>query len=297
VVDPGFGNGEGTVTVNGVPVNYLGVEHLLLLASGDAGDSLTINDDLADNTWTLKAGPIFGDRVQIDGRESIDYADFDTVELVNNFGSDVFHVHPTDLIGFITSLTITGDGDDGLVIHGTTAGDDMGSVPGGGAQGTASANGVDVLFGGLASVELRGGDGDDVFDVTPIVDVNTIVTGGEPSASDTLNVTVAGSARTTQGETSTSGTVDQTGAGDIDYTGIESLGIASLGGGTLTSRATHDNDTIALQRLGGANRVWVNDGRWSRSTTRSRRSRSTAASAATRSACIRQAWWVSRRST
>jgi hypothetical protein len=259
-VTPGPNSGHGTVTVNAVPVNYGGVERLLLLARGDVGDSLTINDDLADNTWTVNGGPVFGDRVQIDDRESVDFAGFDTVELVNLFGSDVFHVHPTDLVGFITSLTITGDDDDGLVIHGTTAGDTLASVPGGGAQGTASGNGVDVLFGGLASVELRGGDGDDVFNVTPIAGVNTIVTGGEPSASDTLNVTVDGSARTTQGETSTSGTVDMTGAGDIDYTGIESMSIGSLGGGTLTSRATHDNDTIALQFLGGANRIWINDG-------------------------------------
>jgi len=163
VVNPGFGADDGTVVVNAVPVNFVGIESLLLLASYDPGDDLTVNDDMADNTWNLFAGPIFGDRIQVDDRASVDYAGFDTVELVNSFGTDVFNVQPTDLTGFNTSLTVTGNGDDALVAIGTAAADSLVAEPGGGGQGTATVNGVDVWFDGMSALVFEGLEGDDTL--------------------------------------------------------------------------------------------------------------------------------------
>ncbi|NUQ61970.1 MAG: VWA domain-containing protein [Pirellulales bacterium] len=259
-VHPAFAHGDGTVRVDSLPIHYVGVEHLLLQANSDDDDSLHVDDNSADNIWTVKAGPIFGDRIRIDNRETIDYDGFADVELANDFGTDVFNIWPTELTGFSASLTVTGDGDDTLVAHGTPVVDTLASAPGGGAQGTATVNGVSVLFGGLASVELSSAEGDDVFTVTPIVGVTTVVNANGPTASDVLNVTVPAGARVTQGAESTTGTVDQTGAGDIDFYGVELLGISSnTPASTLTVRGTDDNDTIAVG-LAGITAVWINDG-------------------------------------
>ena len=61
-------------------------------------DTLTINDDLRDNTWEVTAGS-FGDFLQIDGHETIDYETFSTVKFVNNRGNDLISIHPTLLKG------------------------------------------------------------------------------------------------------------------------------------------------------------------------------------------------------
>jgi len=264
IITPNFVPGNGIVGVNAGMLNigYAGVEHLLVVGNPGDADTLLIRDDESDNLWTVDAGPIFVDRVQLDGRESFDYAGFNDVTLDNFFGVDVFRVHPTALTGFSNSLTVAGDGDDVLEVIGTGNADTLSSNPGGGTQGTAAGNGVDVLFGGLDTIKLVGGDGDDIINVLPITGVTTVVDAGEPSASDVLNVLVAGNARVTQGATSTSGTADLLGAGQVDYTGVENLNINSQNSGTtLTVRATDDNDTIAVApvvEVGAA--VRINDG-------------------------------------
>jgi len=125
-LSPGFNPGDGSINVNASTtfVNYAGVEHVVFLASFDV-DTLLINDDLADNAWQVIAGPTFGDRVQIDDRESIDFSGFASVELRNLFGTDVFRVHPTDLTGANT-LTVTGDGEDVLEAIGAPPSTDTG---------------------------------------------------------------------------------------------------------------------------------------------------------------------------
>ncbi|MCO6453692.1 MAG: CHRD domain-containing protein [Pirellulaceae bacterium] len=176
IVNPGFDNGQGTVTVNALPVAYLGVEHVLLQASSDAGDALTVNDDLADNAWTVLAGPIFGDRVQIDQRESVDFTGFDTVDLENDFGTDVFNIYPTNLTGFTGSFTVTGaTPDDVLNLFGTPAGDAITS-----AAADVTVNGVTITAGtGLALTAIHGLEGDDNINLSAFTQTALHILGGD----------------------------------------------------------------------------------------------------------------------
>jgi Ca2+-binding RTX toxin-like protein len=111
-------------------ISYRGVEHLQLDGNGGA-DSLTVRGPgvVGDNLWTVDRGA-FGDSVQVDDRESIEYFEFATVSLINEFGTDRFVINPTSLTGYSTSFTVTGDNniplqpsDDVLELVGTPGSD------------------------------------------------------------------------------------------------------------------------------------------------------------------------------
>lgn len=162
-VSPGFNRGTGDLSVNALGIAYSGVEHLLLRGNGDDTDTLTANDDLADNVWTVNAGPQVGDRIQIDGRESIDFLAFETTTLVNAFGSDRFTIHPTHLIGTAAVILIAngGERDDVLTLVATEADDVATST-----ADTITINGTaPVTVGnagaGFAEVQLLALGGDD----------------------------------------------------------------------------------------------------------------------------------------
>jgi Ca2+-binding RTX toxin-like protein len=164
-VNPGINSGNGSVDVNAVPTAYVGVEHLIFFGSSDPGDALTVNDDGGDNRWTVDAGPI-GDQVQVDDRESIDYDNFNSVDLTNGFGTDTFTVHPTSLTGFDLTLTVNGDagaGDDDVVTFVGTEADD--TVTSG--SDTVTVNGVTVTVGNtnFAQLEVITLGGDDNVDL------------------------------------------------------------------------------------------------------------------------------------
>ena len=270
-VNTGFAPGEGSVEVNGGPqtLDYVGIEHVVLLASEDVGDSLEIEDDLADNLWQVFSGPIFGDRVQIDNRETYDYAGFDSVELDNDAGSDVFRIHPTELDGFLSLFMVDADGDDTLELVGTNNADSLLHT----AAAQYTVNAVPIDFGGISTLQLTGLDGADTMtaDLSILAGgVNTLVVdGGEPSASggivaDALSLTVLGSARITQSGDFGSGTVDQAGAVTVNYATLEGVNIQSkTAASTLLIRGTNDGDQIAISPVAGNNnqgRVWINDG-------------------------------------
>ncbi|MFV2069643.1 MAG: beta strand repeat-containing protein, partial [Pirellulales bacterium] len=156
--------GSGTVTANLTPISYIGIEHLLLNASDDPGDTLTVNDDSRDNTWDVSRG-VVGDLIQIAGRESLEYLGFEDVTLNNTYGTDTFNVYPTQLTGFSDAFTVHGDSatapepvDDVLHIFGTPAADVVTSN-----ADTLTTNGVPITAGvNLAEVQLstlEGGDG------------------------------------------------------------------------------------------------------------------------------------------
>jgi Ca2+-binding RTX toxin-like protein len=137
--------GDGIVTVNAVLNPYTGIEHLFLDANGGDVDNVTINDDLRDNLWDVSAGS-FGDLVQIAGRESIDYDDFNDVTLNNVFGTDLFRIYPTNLSGFAGTFLVNGDAalpiDDVLQLIGTPGQDTVTST-----MDTITVNDVGITVG------------------------------------------------------------------------------------------------------------------------------------------------------
>ncbi len=164
-VSPGFANGDGMVNVNALAIPYTGIEHVLLNANAGDADTLLVNDDSADNLWTVKAGPTVGDRIQIDARESIDYDEFQDVTLTNGFGVDRFEVHPTDLIGFSGTFTVNGNAampiDDVLDLVATEGNDSVTST-----ATAVTVNGVAITAGAnLAEVRVSTLGGDDVIDL------------------------------------------------------------------------------------------------------------------------------------
>ena len=164
-VSPGFANGDGMVNVNALAIPYTGIEHVLLNANAGDADTLLVNDDDADNLWTVKAGPTVGDRIQIDARESIDYDGFQDVTLTNGFGVDRFEVHPTDLIGFSGTFTVNGNAatpiDDVLDLVATEGNDSVTST-----ATAVAVNGVAITAGAnLAELRVSTLGGDDVIDL------------------------------------------------------------------------------------------------------------------------------------
>jgi large repetitive protein len=164
-VNPGNSNGNGDVQVDALVIPYTGIELILLDANAGDTDTLTVNDDLADNWWTVKAGPIFGDRIQIDSREAIDYLDFNGVTLVNEFGADQFVIHPTHLVG-TDAITVVSNApgvrDDVVTIMGTEGDDEITST----IDAITVNGGVPVTVGGagagFAEVRIFGLGGNDI---------------------------------------------------------------------------------------------------------------------------------------
>jgi Ca2+-binding RTX toxin-like protein len=197
VVTPAATPGDGQVLVNALANNYTGIEHVFLAGNGGT-DSLLVFDDLRDNVWNVFAGTV-GDVVQIEGRESIDYIGFDGVTLTNTFGTDLFRVWPTFLIGYASSLTVNGDGlapvDDVLVLIGTPAADTVTSnastVTVNGRPVTAGANLIELQINTLAgndsitlALNLAGtrkvvdaGAGNDMVNASAMLDGVTIYGG------------------------------------------------------------------------------------------------------------------------
>ncbi|WP_237607275.1 CHRD domain-containing protein [Roseimaritima sediminicola] len=154
-VTPAFDRGDGQVDVAGggaLAIPYVGIEHVLLQANGGDTDNLTVNEDASDNQWTVDAGPIFGDRIQIDDRESIDFVGFNDVTLDNGFGSDVFSIHPTNLVGLDNELIVrsAGNSQDVLCVVGTEADDSFTSD-----TDTITLDGIDVTAGDTGFAEVR----------------------------------------------------------------------------------------------------------------------------------------------
>lgn len=208
-VSPAFDPGAGTVAVNGASTSYTGIEHVQLFGRDADQDNLIVNDDARDNTWSVFPGPVFGDRIEIAGRETIDFNDFTDVTLNNGFGADAFHVYPTNLVGYGGTLTINGDPgtplDDQIILHGTEGNDVVTST-----ATTIAFNGVSITVGAnireLRILALGGADHIDLdLDLPGMAQTHKYIDAGD--GDDIVNM---------------SGTVDATilgGAGDDFLTG------------------------------------------------------------------------------
>ncbi len=150
--------------------------------------------------------------------------------------------------GFGSGDTLDLSGSDDLVINGTGVNDAF----------TVAATSGDVTIAGRATIERSGTlsdlflnalDGDDVFNVTGPQPYTTInLAGGNPSASDQLNLTGNGTAMTMSvGDASPS--VTGGGLGTVNLSGIEIANINSAAG-NLTVQTTGDNDVVEVTPQG-----------------------------------------------
>ncbi|WP_146522014.1 dockerin type I domain-containing protein [Stieleria varia] len=199
---------------------------------------------------------------------------------------DIDFVANTDIIindndGFLNdtdTLTLLGTNPDNPGTSGNeTIIADFTAAGGVGTQQVLVQDGAAILyavrsFTGFTSLNVNPLGGADTLNFTPdtanangLQNVTINYDGGDPVASDILIVNANAGARITQGVDSTSGLVDQLGAGvgNVNYINTELLNVTSAtAASTLTVRGTHDEDAIAFAPTATANeaRVWINDG-------------------------------------
>ena len=260
--------------------------------NGDGSDSLTLNGDAASalnvNFETSQASGA--------GLGIVDFAGIEHLFANNGAGAidvlgtddpDAITVTPTgantaliqianletDLTTNNTgTLTIDGAGGaDTLTVQGTSAADTITVARA--ATTTFTVNALKVISSPAATNEafvVNADAGNDTITVSGTFGVasSLLVDGGGPDNSsggnDRLIVnSVAGITTVSPGSTPDAGTVDVPAAGsaeDVNFAKLENLTVNGTGAAdTIVFNGTHDNDTIALQNLGGNNLVWIND--------------------------------------
>lgn len=227
-----------TVTQAGfTPVSFSGIEHLNVVDVFGGNNITVVGTAAGDQFAVTPTGP--------------------NTATITRAGSNL--TITTDNTG---TLTIDGALNvDTATVHGTDNADVINVDR---TAGTVEVVGRKIVT--LTSIEalvIAAGLGADTINVTgsggPAV---LSVDGGSDATSDTLTVTTTANLTTTvtPGSTPDSGSVSNT-DGTVNFVGIEALTINGQAGAgdALVILGTHDNDTFALQRLGGANRVWLNN--------------------------------------
>ena len=178
-----------------------------------------------------------------------------------NAGEQAFNF--TNVTGAFTINPLGGV--DTVTVNGTSAGDTIAIIKG--ATTTVQVGGlktVSLPAGSAENVTVLAGDGDDTINVSGTTTNSQVINinGGDPTASDTLTITMTTSGATTvsPGATPDAGVI-ATPDGSTTFSGIEAITVtgAAAGANTLTAQGTNANDTIAIQRIGGTDRVWVNN--------------------------------------
>jgi uncharacterized repeat protein (TIGR01451 family) len=250
-----------------------------------ASDVLNFNGTGGDVTVNLQAGTVqeagFG-AVSLSGVETLNVnAGAGAISVVGRSTAETLDVTPTGAntativasgLNLVVNTNNTGTltidtsgGSDTVVVNGTAAADTIDVLRG--ATSTVQVNalkqvGVLTPLGNPDALVVNAGLGDDFINVSGSAGPQSLVVdGGLPTASDTLTITngITGTTTVSPGSTPDAGVISNN-DGAVTFAGIELISIISADPtDNITFQGTHDNDTIALQRLGGANRVWVND--------------------------------------
>ncbi len=153
------------------------------------------------------------------------------------FNSSAIGALNIDLLGGSDTLQVLGTSSDDIIAVDRTA-------------STVQVNALQTVTITSEAIVVSGDLGDDITNVTGAGAAGLTVDGGQPSASDTLNVTTA-DATVTYGTDPATGTVN-----DISFLGIEAIGLTGTGIGTLSVNGTNGDD--AINQAG--NSVTVNNG-------------------------------------
>lgn len=236
VVDRLTASGAHIVGAQPIPVTVDTVEHLLI--NGLGGD-IDFDDDLVVMT------PSGAHEITLNGAPG--QTDAGTIAVREIGGGALLPLSFSGLGG--TGSLFFEDEDfarvDTLVYNGT-ANDDTFTLPGG--TGAIRLNSqIQVNTGGVANVFLNGQDGDDTFNLAGSQDYNSVVlSGGDPSASDTVNLSAAtGAVNVTVGASTT-----VTGYGaTVSLLGVEHLN-ADVATNDATFTGTASDDTVDVTPTG-----------------------------------------------
>ena len=269
--------GDDTITITPSAL-FAGGISVIGGTNGNGSDSLSLSGaDLVIDLETNLVTGVVGGPVNFNGIEHLNVTATATITVNGKSSADQLSVTPTGAntakivpsIGGLLSINTTNPGSltintvggsDTVIVNGTSSNDSIGIARTATAQVTVGALKV-IQVSNSEALRIASGDGNDTINVTGTgSSAFLVVDGGLNTTSDTLVVTnlTAGTTTYTPGSTSDSGTL-ATPDGGIQLLGTELISIAgSAAGDTLTANGTHGNDTIALQFLGGANRIWIN---------------------------------------
>jgi Ca2+-binding RTX toxin-like protein len=263
--------GAAADSVTGVvagPLSLVGVENLTVnsLAGDDALSVANLGDPTDLNLITLNSGSDVSDSVTLVGGAGPDAIVVTPLSVTSV--SATAGIGPTITVNLAAAATSTftvagGSGSDSVSVNGTSD-DDVIAV----ARGATT----NVLVGGNKQVSIASattealtvaaGLGSDTINVSGIGGLALSVHGGQPDVGDLLTITntAAGTTTVSPGATVDAGVVT-TPDGVVAFEAVESINVIGNGAvDTLTTQGTNGPDQIALQFLGGGNRVWV-DGR------------------------------------
>ena len=230
---------SATVTGLGAAVNVAGTEHLTYNGQGGA-DNMNLVTPVGNTIVYFTPGA--------DANEG-------GVNLRQAFGGDLLGFNYVSVDGFngvlnltsaADSVNVNGTGDNDLFTV-TAAGVVRIATPG--TLGTPFKS-VTINTAGAARLDLLGGNGDDTFNVpgNHAYAVGLFVQGGDPSASDILNVdgdNVAAALTVSL----TASSVTQAGSTAVTYSGIETLNITG-GANAITVNGVAGQDTISVTPTG-----------------------------------------------
>jgi len=273
-------NGD-TLTIQSLDTAFAAPNILIQVISGDNGngsDSLSVNGaDLVFDLEANKVTGVVGGSVSFNGIEHLNVTATATITINGKSSTDLLTVTPTGAdttsivpsVGGLLSINTnnpgaftinTVGGSDTVVVNGTSSNDVIGVARTATAAVTVGALKA-VQVSNSESLRIASGDGNDTINVTGTGSTAfLVVDGGLNTTNDTLTITntTAGTTTYTPGSTSDSGTI-ATPDGGIEVFGTELISLSGAAAGdTLTANGTHGHDTIALQFLGGANRIWLN---------------------------------------
>ena len=258
------GVGAGTVVnESGLqpPVAFAGIEHLELVVQQADNDGVRIEGTIGNDRFEFTPGAT-GDRGTFTG----------TLDQNNATGSGPFALVETSFRGVNVvsndvDVNFTNPGGTDTLVFNGTAGNDLIAVAVGGGGGTDVRNTINGgIFSHLelfntASAVLRGSDGDDTFNIAGALTVALTIEGGDPSASDVVNLSGATGAVTVTLADATVGmptTVQGYGANVV----LSSVEIANLStnGNALTALGTTNDDVITYTPTGSDTGTFTNQG-------------------------------------
>ncbi|MFO0943475.1 MAG: hypothetical protein U0930_22295 [Pirellulales bacterium] len=253
------GNGAGDITATFATITSVGETGFQTIGLSDV-ENLNVN---AAGRAANVVGTAGADQLQVTPTSAAGA----TVRLLS---SSPVTTTPNINLSNVTSLSIdAAGGSDSVTVIGTSSNDSIGVAKG--ASSVVSVNAllaVSILAASTELILVDAGDGNDTTNVTGTTasGQQLSILGGSPTSNagavaDVLNVTLAtaGTTAAVPGSTPDAGVITNP-DGNINYSGIEFFNVTgAAGANTFNIQGTHDNDTIALQFLAGANRVWVNN--------------------------------------